>query len=226
MAKYAIFSDLHLGDGTDRDWFGRKDYLLMRIFSKLLAKGYVILLNGDVYEFWKNSEREIFKAHRVLVEFIRHSPGIVCLVGNHDYDVMGHFTFQFSLQDGRQVLVSHGFQNDRWVFHPLMKFLVILASFLERFFSCPLEKVFSTVYSDNFDKNIERNTVDYAKKMLEKYDVVICGHTHIQDREEFPGNKLYLNSGHCTGLAIQYIKINTKKNSMRLINKQVRQKKS
>lgn len=221
MAKYAIFSDFHLGNGGKHDLFGDKDYPLIRIFSKLLSKNYTILLNGDIYEYWKFSERSILKAHRVLVNFIRNSPRIICLVGNHDYDIMGNFTYPFEMKSGKLVLVSHGFQNDRWMFHPFMKFLVILAGMLERFLGIQLERVFSKIYSNSFDKNIEKNTFEYAKKMFSRYDIVVCGHTHIQTREDVQG-KIYLNSGHALGKRIQYIKINTKKETIRLVNKKVK----
>lgn len=223
MAKYAIFSDFHLGNGGKHDLFGHKDYPLIRILSKLLSKNYTIILNGDVYEYWKFSERAILKAHRVLVNFIRNSPRIICLVGNHDYDVMGHFTYLFEMKSGRQVLVSHGFQNDRWMYHPFMKFTVILAGMLERFLGIQLERVFSKIYSSQFDKNIEKNTLEYAKRMFARHDIVVCGHTHIQTRAEFLG-KTYLNSGHALGNRIQYIKINTRKETIKLVNKKIKLK--
>jgi len=221
VAKYAIFSDLHLGDGGRHDLFGRKDYAVMREWMKLLAKGYTILLNGDIFEFWKCSEFRVRRAHPVLYDLIRKTPEIILLVGNHDYDLMGNFTYFFSLADGRRVLVSHGFQNDRWMVSPFMRAFVLFAGWLERFLGIRLEKVFSHIYSEKFDKNVEKNTYEYAQRMFQKFDIVICGHTHIQERLDKNG-KTYLNSGHGLGRRLQYIKIHTRKNKIQLVNKKLK----
>ncbi len=221
MAKYAIFSDLHLGDGGKHDQFGSKDYFLLKIFSKLISKKYTIILNGDVFEYWKNTERSVSKAHQVLIDFIKNSPHVRLLIGNHDFDLMGHFTFTFDTRSGKKVLVSHGFQNDKWMVHPILRTLLYLATFLERFIGLRLETIFSG-YTQQLDKGIEKRTYQYAKKMFSHFDIVICGHTHVQTCLEEKG-KIYLNSGHVMGDRIEYIKFNTQKEIYKLISKRVRQ---
>lgn len=218
MAKYAIFSDLHIGGGGPHDLFGKKDYAVLKVWTKLLAKGYTILLNGDIFEYWKNSEWRVRRHHHVIWNFIHKTPDIILLVGNHDFDVMGVQTFAFNMADGRRVLVSHGFQNDKWMFNPFLKAFVVFAGWLERFAAIQLEQVFRHIYSEKFDKDIEKNTRAYARTMHKKFDIVICGHTHIQT-EVVEGNKIYLNSGHGQGDRLEFIKINTRKNSYSLKRK-------
>jgi UDP-2,3-diacylglucosamine pyrophosphatase LpxH len=224
MSKYAIFSDLHLGDGGKHDLFGKKDYFLLKIFAKLISKNYTILLNGDVFEYWKNTERSVYKAHQVLIDFIKNSPRVILIIGNHDFDLMGHFTYTFEMRSGKKVLVSHGFQNDKWMVNSFLRFLLYLATWLERFVGLRLETVFSG-YTQQIDKGIEKRTLDYARKMFSHFDLVICGHTHVQTRLE-EGEKIYLNSGHVLGDSIQYLKVNTTKELIKFYSKKIKLKKS
>ena len=44
---------------------------------------------------------------------------------------------------------------------------------------------------------IDNKTEEYAAEQLKKYDIVICGHTHIKKIVKYDNGKLYANCGTC-----------------------------
>lgn len=215
--KIAVFSDLHLGDGSRLDAFGTevKERILIRLFTRLLDKKYTIFLNGDIYEYWKFSEMKIFHAHKTLIQFIRNNPKIIEIIGNHDFSLMGRMECKLRTKDGQRILITHGFQNDPWMVHPFAKYSVFVYTYLERL-GIKLEGFFHKWFKGSLF--IQRKTRQYALERLknEDFDIIVCGHTHKMQRIHTREGKLYLNSGHCTGRDIQYVTLNSKKKKYRL----------
>ena len=85
--KYAIISDLHLGDGGGADNFRYNENALKSALSKYLKNGYEIILLGDIEEFWqfdlegirKKYDPSVYKALRKFGDDKIHR-----IYGNHD----------------------------------------------------------------------------------------------------------------------------------------------
>jgi len=72
--KYAVFSDLHLGDGLGADNFTRNEETAIFALKYYKDKGYSIILLGDIEEFWQFDLSEIIQrydnsVYRLLRDF-------------------------------------------------------------------------------------------------------------------------------------------------------------
>jgi UDP-2,3-diacylglucosamine pyrophosphatase LpxH len=86
--KFVILSDLHMGDGGRNDDFVHNGPLCLEALEHFyLAKGYTLILNGDVEELLRNSKTDIEKAWRPVYELFdgfRAQDRLVWLQGNHE----------------------------------------------------------------------------------------------------------------------------------------------
>ena len=57
--KYAVFSDLHLGDGRDSDNFVHNEETMQTALQYYKDKKYSVILLGDVEEFWQFSFKKV-----------------------------------------------------------------------------------------------------------------------------------------------------------------------
>ena len=115
--RIVIFSDLHMGNGGQRDDFLRNSGLFTRVLSDhYLAAGHALLLNGDVEELQRFSYRDIRRRWAAVHELFRafaDGPGLRKLVGNHDAALAGRpgILPAVRLQYGSEtIFVFHGHQ--------------------------------------------------------------------------------------------------------------------
>jgi len=207
--KYLIISDLHLGDGTKSDDFIYEDYTRRELNDVLLVDWInklspdVVILNGDIYELWQHSMRRIKKSHPMLHKLFNNkiNPTIkfIRLTGNHDYELLGKTTHTINTKSGQKILVSHGFQNDKSMTNPFIRFGMWCLGWVEKIIP-NIESVERVFKKSSVSNKISENTMDYAILNFNKgYDIVVCGHTHVQGQVQYSifGNKMYYNSGTC-----------------------------
>lgn len=85
--KYAIMSDIHLGDGKDADDFRKNEDALKRALDHYKKNGYKLILLGDIEEFWQfdlhsikaRYDNTIYKKIRALGD-----ANVSRVWGNHD----------------------------------------------------------------------------------------------------------------------------------------------
>jgi len=210
--RYLVISDLHLGDGTKSDDFLYKTNKKIKdaetkLISWILKQNAdVILLNGDIFEIWQHSMRKIRKEHIKLFTAIEKVP-YEYIIGNHDYRLFGKMNYTFEMADGRKVIVTHGFQNDKKMTNPMARFGVWCLGWVE--------KIIPNIESfGNFtDSAILKNTTKYAFTLFKTFDVVVLGHTHELFLTTDKG-KTYANCGTCQHGKTEGIIIDTKNNKI------------
>ena len=221
MSRILIISDLHLGCRDRADDFGNNDIKLIHWIEKLDPDK--VILNGDIYELWQRPFKKIFEAHKGLCKWFRTS-WFEHIQGNHDLRLMSldPLTRELMLADGRRVLISNGFQNDKLMTSPFSRALVWCLSWLEKIWpNIDNEEGYG---HDRKKTRIDKNTDIYASNMFAKgYDVVICGHTHKQIEIKLCLAKTkiidthYLNCGTCQHGKLQGVLIDTEKSTVKLV---------
>jgi UDP-2,3-diacylglucosamine pyrophosphatase LpxH len=216
--KLLFISDLHIGDGSKSDDFAdgkldRNDWRLIEWIRDIKADK--VYLVGDVWELWQFKSQAIRNAHFLLWKFL-HGKKFAHIRGNHDYGLMSPLTKTLKTKSGKRVLISHGFQNDRLMTNPFARFGIWLLG-------QTLEKIWPDIdngvgYKCKQKKSrTVRNTLEYANKMLKKYDIVILGHSHRQMIEKSPLGKIYTNCGTCQGGKTQGILLDTLTDNIKIV---------
>ena len=225
--RYLVISDLHCGSNKSHaDDFADNDKNLIKwinakIYTHQIDK---IILNGDQTEEWQFRRKDILKGHKVLFDYFKLM-GVEELIGNHNYKLGGKLTKKITCDNGKKVLISHGFQNDKAMTNPFTRFGVWLMGLIERI--KPFKNIdnFADVLYKNKRSPIDINTERYALDKLNKFDIVICGHTHKQKimfinqytyrtyakKADKPTPvKIYANCGTCQGGKFQGTILDTK----------------
>lgn len=194
--KYAIFSDIHLGDGKDADDFRKNEKALKRALDHYKKNGYKLILLGDIEEFWqfdlhKIKERYNDKIYKKIRAF--KDANVFRVWGNHDSEwrafddpattkqekITGAAEV-LKMKDGQGkecVLLLHGHQGSTesdktswfsrfWV--RLFKNVEALAKWLKLYGHTSATK-------SQIAKNYEQIFYSWAKK---NKVIVICGHSH------------------------------------------------
>lgn len=182
--RLVIASDLHLGDGGKRDDFRRNSGLVMSAFRDYyLARGYGLILNGDIEELQRFELAAVRRAwgpfYELLKEFAR-GPGLRKIFGNHDLELSlrsdpypaAELNEALRLTSGDDsLLVFHGHQASAF----LTTFLA-LAGFVLRYVATPLGiRAYSTSQDSRKKYRVER--LVYAFSAGERV-VSLIGHTH------------------------------------------------
>ena len=87
--KYAIFSDLHLGDGGKADDFRHNEEMLITALKFYNENNYKLILLGDIEEFWQFDLNQIIARYdKTIYQEIREfgDEQIYRIFGNHDYE--------------------------------------------------------------------------------------------------------------------------------------------
>ncbi|MBN2411743.1 metallophosphoesterase [candidate division KSB1 bacterium] len=181
--KFVIFSDLHLGDGSNNDEFKKNSKLFKKILGKYyLEKGYTLVLNGDIEELQKFSLPKIKtkwkKIYNLLKKFaLNHR--LYKIIGNHDYNLLTKKTnspfkiiHALKLNYNKNIIfIFHGFQADYFVekFNKYFGFVI-------RYIFKPLGiKNYSTAYDSRKKFKVEKNVYHFSS--INKI-ISIIGHTH------------------------------------------------
>ena len=126
--KYALFSDLHLGDGGNSDLFRDNEETMRFALEYYKENGYSIILMGDIEELWQFNLIEIYeKYNKSIYDFLRSfQPNKVHRIfGNHDCDwkrpptdpILCNKEIQHGAPEGiklgKDIFLVHGHQGDK-----------------------------------------------------------------------------------------------------------------
>ena len=120
-----IISDLHIGDqsATDNFYSVRDRFLSFLDYFESLDNS-VLVLNGDIFEFWQSSMTDVFYNNSELIQrFIKNNA--IFIAGNHDYEMLTlakmpeHSKFIKRIAsdihlsiNGKQIKIMHGHEFD------------------------------------------------------------------------------------------------------------------
>jgi len=126
--KYALFSDLHLGDGGKADIFVHNEETMIFALNYYKKNGYSIILLGDVEELWQFNLIEIHDRYdKSIYELLRSFTGnkVHRIFGNHDNDwkrpptdpILYNENIQHGAPEaiilGDDIFLVHGHQGDK-----------------------------------------------------------------------------------------------------------------
>jgi UDP-2,3-diacylglucosamine pyrophosphatase LpxH len=179
--KYLIISDLHLGNGTASDDFRRNADLTLRVLDDYRARGYFLVLNGDIEELLRFELRDIMRRWRRFYEIIegfRQGGGLLKIVGNHDIDLLDLPDNPWPVQEAVRLLygdesifVFHGHQMSRRLRRPNP-----VITFILRYIATPLRIKNYSVSADSARKfKLERTIFRFSARQR---ILSIIGHTH------------------------------------------------
>jgi UDP-2,3-diacylglucosamine pyrophosphatase LpxH len=189
--KYALFSDLHLGDGGKSDIFVHNKDTMMFALEYYKKNGYSIILLGDIEELWQFNFIEIHdKYDKSIYELLRsfQANKVHRIFGNHDNDWKRPPTdpilFNENIQHGApeaiklgdDIFLVHGHQGDKTCDRKTWE---------SRYWArkgeplVPIGKIFGisnrSATESQIPGNREKLYYDWAK---ENNVFLICGHTH------------------------------------------------
>ena len=188
--KYALFSDLHLGDGGKVDNFVHNEETMGFALKYYKNNGYSIILLGDVEELWQfnfNKIRNIYD--KSIYEYLRKFPDnkVHRIFGNHDMEwaklpapVVNNENIPYGTPEAimldNYIFLVHGHQGDN-----LCDRKASHSRFWARLFKIfvPIAKIFGyenySATQSQIPKDRERLYYNWANV---KNIILICGHTH------------------------------------------------
>ncbi len=180
--RFAVFSDLHLGDGSRHDDFTANSETVMAALTTYYGpRSYKLILNGDIEELLRcrlSAIRERWKAFYAVLDEFKARQSLYKLEGNHDpasAQAEGPYPLFSALKlkvDGGDILVLHGHQAGRI---NSGRYNALIGTFL-KLFANPLHiKNHSPAYHKQSRYEIERRIYEFAK---EKKILAVIGHTH------------------------------------------------
>lgn len=189
--KYALFSDLHLGDGGNSDLFRDNEDTMIFALEYYKNNGYSIILLGDIEELWQFNFIEIHDRYdKSIYGLLRSFKGnkVYRIFGNHDEDwkrpptdpILFNENIQHGAPEaiklGNDIFLVHGHQGDKtcdrktWESRYLARKGKPLVS---------IGKVFGvsnrSATKSQIPGNREKLYYDWA---IENEVFLICGHTH------------------------------------------------
>ncbi len=180
--RFAVFSDLHLGDGSRHDDFTANSETVMAALSTFYApRSYKLILNGDIEELLRcrlPAIRERWKSFYAVLDAFQARQSLYKLEGNHDpasAQLEGPYplfpALRLKAEDG-EILVLHGHQAGRI---NSGRYNALIGAFL-KLFANPLHiKNHSPAYHKQSRYEIERRIYEFAKR---KKILAVIGHTH------------------------------------------------
>jgi len=190
--KYALFGDLHLGDGGKVDNFVHNEETMIFALNYYRNNGYSIILLGDVEEFWQFSFSKVRDRYdKSIYKLLRSFPDkkVHRIFGNHDMEWKQNKLPDPIVNDeeisarvpgvimlGDDVFLVHGHQGDN-----LCDRKASHSRFWARFFKIlvPIMKKFGyenySATESQIPKDREKLYYNWAKR---KKIIIICGHTH------------------------------------------------
>ncbi len=225
-----IISDLHIGiNDPQNDVFKWNPREFIKIMNSYIKKYKVdqVILNGDIYELYKYSFDEIEDANSELVEYLKP---FYFIIGNHDslYE-KGHDFWEYTNSKGQKLYIEHGHNVDWKNGSPTGRFIAkIIYHILKRLVKYKrIRRLYyrAIEWQDQLHRIPRKydryKYLNYALKLLLKYDTVILGHTH---KQEFVTTyfinrkKRYINSGTCCHGKFEGIIFNTEDSSYEFVH--------
>lgn len=188
--RFAILSDLHMGNGRKPDDFKENEQATLNALKHYRKHGYALILLGDIEELWQFSADEIVDRYdRTIYKAIRaFGDGLVYRVlGNHDIDwktpdpirkaktEQVHEAIKLKDVNGNEkILLIHGHQGTK----DSDKYSAISRGFVRIYRDIePYMKIDKTPAFPRSPilENYERERYKWAKK---NKLILICGHSH------------------------------------------------
>lgn len=182
-ASWAIFSDIHMGDGGSTDDFKRNSGLFETVLREYYLGTSALILNGDIEELQRFKLEKIYdrwkNIYEILDEF-NDQDALYKTIGNHDLELslLNKLPFNYKLyeairlkKDQNHLFLFHGHQaSKKYQEHNE------LIGFTLKYFANPLGiKSYSVSHSSLKQYKIEKRV--YGFSSFNKL-VSIIGHTH------------------------------------------------
>jgi UDP-2,3-diacylglucosamine pyrophosphatase LpxH len=180
--RMVFLSDLHLGDGGERDDLaGNRDLILQTLALWYYDRGYTLVLNGDIEDVAKFRLRDIrgaWPAFFELLDGFQAGGRLRKIVGNHDLGLLREKKQAYPLIHGLtlergegRIFAFHGHQASRFFAD-----YDYLSDFIVRYLAKPLRIHNTSVSSDSRHRfKAERRIYKASKRMG---IISISGHTH------------------------------------------------
>jgi len=190
--KYALFSDLHLGDGGKVDNFVHNEETMIFALNYYKNNGYSIIFLGDVEEFWqfnfiKVRDRYDKNIYKLLRSFPKNK--VHRIFGNHDMEWKQNRLSDPIINNGNipdriperimlddYIFLVHGHQGDNLCDRKASHSRIWSRSF--KIF-VPIARIFGyencSATKSQIPKDREKLYYNWAK---DNNVILICGHTH------------------------------------------------
>ena len=207
-----VISDLHIGKKEQINDFGWKNSEFIDFLDNFINYMQIdkVILNGDIYDLLQNSLIEVYNENSDIIKYFRNEK-FVYLKGNHDFYMNeGIFEYNITNSEGQTIHIEHGHNADFFdgtsfglklcqLGFDIVKFLIKF-NYTKKLFHKVIEKKKESINKIPRKYNTYKY-LQYALKLLKKYDVVILGHTHKLEsfKTHFLNHKKrYINSGTCS----------------------------
>lgn len=182
--KWIVLSDLHIGDGSGKDDFKTNAKLFIHILKEhYLAKGYKLVLNGDIEELQRFTLQKIIGAwpdfYWLLDTFYQRN-ALYKTIGNHDMALLmdegknSRYPLFHALKliwKNQSIFIYHGHQAS----NKYLKYNKWLGVTL-KYIANPLRiKNFSVAHNSRKQYKIEKKAYHYSSS---RKIISIIGHTH------------------------------------------------
>lgn len=199
-AKIILFSDHHRGRRDGADDFLNNEQTYLKALDYYSDRGYLLVLLGDVEEFWENPLRLVMKSYQEVLQKEKdfsEGDNLIRIWGNHDdvwrarhflnkylgdsfpgMEVYESIMLNFHTTKGKlgEMLLVHGHQgslaSER--FAALSRFFVrYIWRYVQKWFNIPLSTPSGNIRLKS-DLDMDMFTWASPKSRL----LLICGHTH------------------------------------------------
>lgn len=194
--KYAILSDIHLGNGKEADDFHRNEKVLLGALDYYKDEEYSLILLGDIEEFWQFDLASIRERYgKTVYSKIRGfgNDRVHRVFGNHDYEWGGFIdpakrnkkqssladeALKLKAEDGKErILLVHGHQgsieSEKYAW--FSRFFVRIFRAVEPIAQRTGLYGHSSATKSQITKDYERTMYSWAK---ENQVILVCGHSH------------------------------------------------
>lgn len=194
---YYVVSDLHLGDGSDKDNSVKNMSMILNFMDAVIDEGAKLILLGDIEDLWSFEEADILKAHGdfyLKYNLLRANGKLIRINGNHDNGTSAYNALILKHNENKIMLV-HGHQGSFDKNSPITGCAECCVSALSS-----LKDVESNITLHGLMDNV------YSEWAFKNKVFLICGHTHYPLFDS--SNLCYMNDGSLIEPSkIQYIRI-------------------
>lgn len=209
--KAIFFSDAHLTDNE-----ADRIRTVSRAIRDITKDADLVFILGDLFEFYHGYDGYVYPFYKECVDLLRDVAAgrpVYFIEGNHEFGLGRHFESGTGVRcvesltinmDDRKVFLSHGDEIGSPFLRRVLKsrFVYSIMDSLGPGLTwkiAMMSRPFLSKSHKPYDKRILNRFRKYGrKKLLEGYDAVILGHSHMADIEEYEWNgrqKTYLNTG-------------------------------
>ncbi|TCO04012.1 metallophosphoesterase [Natronoflexus pectinivorans] len=219
-----VIADLHIGNNDFFETFGWNADEFIESMELVIKKAKIdkVVLNGDIFELYKYTYKEICQTQHKLITYFKN-PKFVMLQGNHDaINGKARENLTITNEDGKTIFIEHGhsvdFMNGSRIGRKIQTFLHTILRHIIKF-KWAHKTYFKILEFDDAINRVPRkyNSYKYLKhalKLLKVYDMVIMGHTHKLEAYKtyyLQNKKQYINCGSCSMGRFQGVIVNTNK---------------